>query len=351
MDPRSQFCPNPQCPDKGRTAAGNIKIHSHRERRYRCTTCRKTFAASTGTPFYRLHKDPSLFVCVVTLLAYGCPTQAVVAAFGLDERTVADWQDKAGGHAQRVHRHFLGTSPIDLQHVQADEIYGKTVGGRCWLAMAIAVPYRLWLGGVVSPIRDLHLIQRLVDLVRLAWKPGRSLLICVDGLASYVTAFWRAFREKVYTGRRGRPPYRLPQGVLLGQVIKKHSGRRLVEVVRNAVWGSLGRIRRVLQRTGTGQQINTSYIERLNATFRARLACLVRRGRGLAHKVGTLELGMYLVGCVYNFCTEHRSLRVPRAGGPTKWQGRTPAMAAGWTDHVWSVRELLDFRPPMLVHG
>ena len=351
MDPQAQFCPNPQCPDKGRTAQGNIKVHSYAERRFRCMTFSNTFSATTGTPFYRLHKDPGLLVCVVTLLAYGCPTQAVVAAFGLDERTVADWQDKAGGHAQRVHRHFLGTSPRDLQHVQADEIYGKTAGGRCWLAMALAVPSRLWLGGVVSPVRDLGLIQRLVDLVRLAWRPGRTLLICVDGLASYVTAFWQAFREKVYTGRRGRPPYRLPRGVLLGQVVKTHSGRRLVEVVRRAVWGSLGRIHRVLRRTKTGQQINTSYIERLNATFRSRLASLVRRGRGLAHRVKTLEWGMYLVGCVYHFWTEHRRLRLPVSRGQIKWQGRSPAMAARWTDHVWSVRELLSFRPPTLVHG
>jgi hypothetical protein len=187
--------------------------------------------------------------------------------------------------------------------------------------------------------------------VRLAWRPGRTLLIGVDGLASYVTAFWQAFREKVDTGRRGRPPYRLPRGVLLGQGIKKPSGRHLVEVVRHAVRGSLGRIGRVLKETGTGRQINTSYIERLNATFRSRLASLVRRGRGLAHKVETLELGMDLVGCVSNFCTEHRSLREPIAGGEAKWQGRTPAMAAGWTDHAWSVRELLSFKPPTLVHG
>ena len=60
MDPHAQFCPNPCCPAKGRTAQGNIKVHSYPQRRYRCTTCRKTFAATTGTPFYRLHRDPCL---------------------------------------------------------------------------------------------------------------------------------------------------------------------------------------------------------------------------------------------------------------------------------------------------
>jgi transposase-like protein len=349
VEPHRAFCPNPDCPARGQAGQGNIKVHSHKERRYRCLSCDKTFAATKGTPFYRLHKEASLFVCVVTLLAHGCPTQAVVAAFGLDERTVAAWQARAGTHAQAVHGHFLGGSPLDLRHVQADEIYGKTVGGRCWLAMAMAVPSRLWLGGVVSPVRNLQLIQRLVNMVRLAWRPGKALLICVDGLSSYVTAFWRAFREKVYTGRRGRPPYRLPAGVLLGQVIKKYSGRHLAGVARRAVWGGVGRIKRLLRRTKTGKQINTSYIERLNATFRARLAGLVRRGRGLAHKAVVLEGGMYLVGCAYNFCRAHRSLRVCDEWGQR--QERTPAMAAAWTDHVWSLQELLRFKVPPALHG
>jgi transposase-like protein len=147
MDPRDQFRPNPRCPARGPRAQDNITVHSHAERRFRWTICRTTVAASTGTPFYRRHKDPTLLVRVVTRLAYGCPTQAIVAAFGLDERTVADWQDKAGGQVRDVHHHFLATSPLDLQHGQADEICGTTAGGRCWPAMALAVPCRLWLGG------------------------------------------------------------------------------------------------------------------------------------------------------------------------------------------------------------
>jgi hypothetical protein len=218
------------------------------------------------------------------------------------------------------------------------------------MALALAVPCRLWLGGVVSPVRDLNLIQRLVDLVRLAWRPGRALLICVDGLASYPTAFWRAFREKVLTGRRGRPPYRLPGGVWLAQVIKSYSGRRLKAVLRRVLWGSREQVEGQLQKTGTGNQINTSYIERLNATFRASLAALVRRGRALAGGEEALGKGMYLAGSVYNFCEAHRSLRVrPEPGA--KWQPRTPAMAAGWTDHVWPVQELLSFRLPGPHHG
>lgn len=343
MNPQGVFCANPACPDRGAADKGNIRVHSRKERRFRCATCEKTFAASKGTPFYRLHKEESLFLCVVTLLAHGCPPPAVVAAFGLDERTVASWQAKAGTHCQSVHQHHLQTREIDLGHVQADELYARRQGGRSWVAMALAVPSRLWLGGVVSPVRNMLLIKRLVDMVRLAWLPGTALLICVDGLCSYVRAFREAFREKVMTGRRGRPPYRLPEGIWLAQVVKNYSGRRLSEVVRRVVWGTAEAVLGQLHKTRTGEQINTSYIERLNATFRSMLSGLTRRGRRQVKDETALERGMYLVGCVYNFCAEHRSLRLQQQRGK-KWSPRTPAMAAGWTDRVWSIRELLSFR-------
>ena len=343
MDTEGVFCANPACADRGVKDGGNVKVHSRKERRFRCRTCGKTFAATKGTPFFRLHKDQSLFLCVVTLLAHGCPVPAAVAAFGLDERTVADWQHKAGGHCEAVHRHHLETKRLDLAHVQADELYAKRQGGRSWVAMAMAVPSRLWLGGVLSPVRNMDLIQELVSMVRLAWRPGAALLICVDGLSSYVTAFWRAFREKVMTGRRGRPPYRLPEGVWLAQVVKGYSGRRLSEVVRRVVWGTLEQVLGQLAGTATGAQINTSYIERLNATFRACLAGLTRRGRRLVKDEEVLEKGMYLVGCTYNSCKAHRGLRLRQERGK-KFLQRTPAMAAGWTDRVWSIRDLLSFR-------
>ena len=161
MDTKGVFCANPACADRGATDKGNVKVHSHKERRFRCLSCNKTFAASSGTPFYRPHKDQSLFVCVLTLLTHGCPLPAVVAAFGLDERTVADWQHKAGAHCAAVHRHHLESGKLDLGHVQADELYAKRQGGRSWVAMAMAVPSRLWLGGVVSPGTIEEIVERV----------------------------------------------------------------------------------------------------------------------------------------------------------------------------------------------
>ena len=311
------------------------------------TSAGRPFAATTGTAFYRLRTAAELVTLVLTLVSYGCPTQAIVAAFGLDERTVAAWLARGGAQAQRVHEHLVQQGQVDPRHVQADELWVKLVGRRVWMALALAVPSRLWLGGAISPHRDLALITRLVRMVRAcAATPG--LLVCVDGLASYVTAFLRVFRDPVRTGRRGRPRLVLGAGLLLGQVVKRSAKRRVVGVTTRAVRGSMEAILATLTATGGGSQINTAYIERLNATFRSRLAPLVRRGRALARTEALLTAGMWLVGGAYNFCWEHDSLRLAAPVGATrKWLGRTPAMAAGLTDHRWTMRELLHYQVPL----
>ena len=220
MNPQTQWCHTPQCPARGQRGHGNIHVHSRAEQRYRCTTCGQTFAATKNTPFYRLRTAADMVTILLTLLSHGCPTQAIVAAFGVDERTVAAWLTRAGQHCQRVHQHVVQQGRMDLQHVQADELWVKLVGRRVWLALAMAVPSRLWLGGVIRPQRHRVLITTVVQMIRAC---GRSLaiLVCVDGLASSVTAFVRVCREPVRTGRRGRPRLVLATGLLSGQMVKR----------------------------------------------------------------------------------------------------------------------------------
>lgn len=99
-----------------------------------------------------------------------------------------------------------------------------------------------------------------------------------------------------------------------------------------------------------GTDLNTAYIERLNATFRNRLACLARRSRALLRKPETLTPLAYLMGSIYNFCSKHKSLRVKLWVGSRshRWVQLTPAMAAGITTHCWTVKELLLYRLPIL---
>ena len=353
MDPDQQCCHNPDCVLRGQVGRGNIRIQSRKERRYRCAACGRTFAATRDTPFYRLHRAADLLTIVVTLLCHGCPVPAIVAAFGLDERTVMRWQRRAGEHCRQGHEHLVQTGQVELGHVQADELWIKLVGRRVWQAMALAVPSRLWLGGVVSAQRDGALIRRLVERVHACAAPG-PLLVCVDGLASYVTAFVRAFRHPVRTGRRGRPRLVPDVGFQLGQVVKQDAKRRVVAVSQRIVRGTLATIVAALAATGGGKVINTAFIERLNATFRACCVPLVRRADArraavaLAHRDATLVAGMFLVGGAYNFCWPHDSLRLLASAstGP-KWRECTPAMAAGLTDHCWRMEELLRYQIPL----
>jgi hypothetical protein len=181
-------------------------------------TCGQTFAATTATPFSRWRTAADVVTRVRTWLSHGCPTQAIVAAFGRDERTVAAWWGRAGHHGQTGHQHGVQQGQVDLPHVQADAGWVKRVGRRVWIAMA--VPSRLWLGGVISPQRDRVLITTLIQLVRSCGR-GLAFLVCVDGLASSVTAFPQVFRHPVHTGRRGRPRVGEEPGLLLGQGVKR----------------------------------------------------------------------------------------------------------------------------------
>lgn len=343
MDPTSVFCPNLACPARGQAAQGNIGVHSRKESRFICHLCKKTFAARAGTAFYRLRTPVDEVARIQTLLAHGCPPQAVVAAYGYDERTVASWEARAGSHARSVHEHLI-EQPRDHGQVQADELRVKMQGRIVWMAMAVAVTSRLWLGGQVSQTRDFAFIRALLERVERCCRFGR-LLLCVDGLAAYVRAARLAFRTKVDQGRGGRRALVTWPGLLIGQVVKQYERGRVKGVEQRAAHGTMRRLRRAVEATQGAGVINTAYIERLNATLRERMAALTRRGRMLSRSKEALEGRMWLVGTVYNFCTPHTSLRVA-ASESRAAKGRTPAMAAGITRRVWTVRELMEYRVP-----
>jgi len=95
MNAAEQFCSNVHCPKCGLIGQGNLKVHSRSEGRFGCSECRRTFSVTTGTAFCALKKEAELYQSVITLLTWGCPIQAIVQVFDLDERTVAAWRDKA----------------------------------------------------------------------------------------------------------------------------------------------------------------------------------------------------------------------------------------------------------------
>ena len=181
--------------------------------------------------------------------------------------------------------------------MQADELRVKKQGGIVWMALAMMVQTRLWLGGEVSEQRDMALIRRLVERVKRC-AARRPLLVCTDGLVSYIRAIRETFRDPVHTGMGGRPRLRAWRNVLIAQVVKRYERRCVVATDRRLVEGTPTRVETLRRRSQGGGVINTADIERLNATFRERLAPLARRCRALARHTMTLHEGMFVVGTV-----------------------------------------------------
>lgn len=327
MRPELMVCPF--CEGRNR-----IGVHSHSQRRYICHACDQTFAETVGTPLYGLKYPAWIVTLVLALLAAGCPEQAIVFGFGIDERTITDWQTKAGQHAKQIQEQVVCQGCVDLGQVQADELYVKMQGGKVWMATAMSVFSRLFLWGAVSAHRDETLIEQIIQQVRAAAQRHQPILFAVDGLRAYVTAILKVFRKPVHTGQRGRPRLVVWTDLHIVQVIKHRVGRRLDSIDRRVAHGCQQAAEAIMQATQVELGvINTAYIERLNATFRTWLPALFRRTRTPARQVPHLEAAMFWMGCVYNFSRIHRTLAT------------TPAVAAELADHVWTVDELLRFRP------
>jgi hypothetical protein len=199
---------------------------------------------------------------------------------------VARWQRESGHHCRRLHEHIVQAGGVLLAQVQADELRIRIVGGVLWLASALSVSSRLWLGGVVQIRRDRCLIRQLLLRVR-ACGAFEELLLCTDGLAAYPKQALKVLREPVHTGKRGRPRLLLPEGIMVAQAVKRYARRRVVEVLRRVVRGTEAEVGERLRSTqgATTAVINTAYVERLQATFRSRLAPLVRRTRARRHVI------------------------------------------------------------------
>ena len=322
LNPALMTCPH--------CVGSHIWIHSQQERRFKCATCKKTFAESRGTPLFNMRYPNWVVIMVLSLLASGCPVQAIVFALSINEQTIANWQRLAGEHAKIVQKTKVCTGQLCAEQIQTDELWVKTQFGTVWMATGMAVFSRLFIWGTVNIERKVHVMEIVVKKIAQALQRGHEILWVTDGYGGWEQAIRKHLRDPIYTGKLGRPRLQPWPELQLVQVVKHKVARRLVDIeyrLRIGCWSTAKRL--VCQTQPELGVFNTSYIERLNATFRTWIPALTRRSRTPSRFRPHLEASMFWTGVIYNFCRIHATLEA------------TPAMAAGLTDEVWSVRDVL----------
>ena len=158
-------------------------------------------------------------------------------------------------------------------------------------------------------------------------------ILATDGLATPVPR----------TGKRGRPPTpRLipPRDVVYALVHKLRRKGRVVQVTIRRVFGTAHRLAQALARSGVSTHVNTSFVERFNATVRQHNSRKARKVYTFSKALEPHQAMSWFAMSYDNFCRPHLGLRVREDG---RWHRRTPAMAAGLSDHVWTLHEFLRY--------
>jgi len=376
VDTSRHFCPYPDCAYQGWVGLGNLCANGHPSggpwRQLHCTSCEGYFLETHDTIFHGTRVSVDLIVHVICCLAEGLGIRGTARVFEVDPNTVLGWLVEAAEQLRAFSQHFL--HDVRVTQVQLDELYAllrAVKDGEVSEAEALARLSRSphWVWTAIDPVtkllltidigdRTLAMAQRVVHQVVQVLAPGCVPLFLTDGFKAYTTALLTHFGQWVQPPRRQaqgpapKPRWRpLPQ-LLYAQVVKTVRRRRLVRVRHRVVFGTLEAVQQVL--AACGWQINTAFIERVNLSIRQHVAAVGRRVSTLCKGEEGLRQQLALYHTYYNFCLPHASLRqaLPQpepthgTGSAKRWRPWTPAMAAGLTDHVWTLREVLLFRVP-----
>ncbi len=376
VDTSQHFCPHPTCAYRGWVGLGNLSANGHPSggpwRQFSCTACEGYFQETHGTPLHGKRVAPDLLVWAVGALAEGLGIRAVARVFEVDPNTVLAWLVEVADHLKAFSQYFL--HDVRVTQVQLDELYALLSAVKAGEVTETEALIRLsrsphWVWVAIDPVtkllltidvgdRTLAMAQRVVHQVVQVLPLGCVPLFLTDGFKEYTTALlahfgqWRQPERRQATGPRPKPRWIPLPALLYAQVIKTVRRRRLVRLGRRVVFGTLEAVEQVL--ATCGWQINTAFIERMNLSIRQHVAAVGRRVSTLCKGEDGLRQQLALYHAYDNFCLPHASLRQPLprpvptngTGSAKQWRPQTPAMAAGLTDHVWTLREVLLYRVP-----
>ena len=320
--PQNRSCPDPNCTRHGQFGKGNIVRHGFftlrrgRRRRYRCNACGRTFCATYGTPYYRLHYSRNTFDEVAQMAVEGVSIAASARVKRLSWNTAARWRERAAETARRFNDRM--THGYELRELQADEI--RTFVCRkdsvLWVFAAVEVWSRLWPSAVVGRRSYRNTQQLMRETANNGIYDPRS-LITTDGFQYYTPVIRRIFGLTC----------------IYGQVMKQWRRNRVSRVGRKLITGSEAQLDEALYRSEDSQDLNTSFVERLNLTIRQGSAYLSRRSPSHARRKEYLVDHLELLRCYYNFIRPHRGLKFGK-------ETRTPAMQAGLVTRRLSFRQI-----------
>src|SRR5713101_4322112 len=376
VDTSRHFCPHSDCDYRGWLGLGNLRANGHPSggpwRQFYCTSCKGYFPETHGTIFHGKQATVELMVRVLACLAEGLGIRATARVFEVDPKTVLHWLVEAAEQLKAFASYFL--CDVHVQQVQLDALYAvlsavkdgqmseeeairRLSRSPQWVWTAIDPQSKLLLAITGGP-RTQAMAQRVVHQVMEVLVPGCIPLFVTDGFKEYMRALlshcgsWVQPERHQATGPVAKPRWMPLPELLYAQVIKTTRRRRLVRVSHRVVCGTCEAVQQVL--AACGWQINTSCVERLNLTIRQHVAAVGRRVSTLCKGEEGLDQQLALDHGYDNFCLPHGSVRQPLpqpvstngTGSAKQWRPCTPAMAAGMTEHVWTLREGLLFRVP-----
>src|SRR5438876_3109587 len=376
VDTSMHFCPNLDCAYRGWVGWGNLRANGHPNggpwRQLLCVICHRYFLETLGTLFHGKRASVELIVRVIACMAEGLGIRGTARVFEVDPNTVLQWLVEAADQLRAFSRHVL--HDVRVRQVQLDELFAllsAVKDGEVSEAEAIEHLERspAWVWVAMDPESKLLLVidvgehtlamaQRAVHHVAQLLAPDCAPLFLTDGFREYMTAllthygYWAQPPRRQDTGPAPKPRWMPVPQLLYAQVVKTVRRRRLVRVRHRVVFGTLETVNAVLAPLGC--QSNTAFIERLNLSMRQHVAAAGRRVATLCKGEDGLRHQLALFQTYHNFCLPHASVRQPLpqplptngTGSAKQWRPCTPAMAAGLTDHVWSLREVLLYRVP-----
>lgn len=375
MELSTCYCRNRHCAGyglSGRAARLQFAGWHRGARRMVCLQCGHWVSARTGTAYAGIRTAEAIFRQGSKQLAEGTSLRATARIMECDKDTTCGWLPRLGRHCRRLLDYFF--RDLHLRECQLDELWTFVYKKEDRLTALEKLAGRYgdtWIWTAFDPV------CKVVP----AWRVGKRTLseatqfmkalknrldehipfFTSDDLPHYADALLEVYGVVHTPPRRfprGRPPGpRLipPPDLVYAVVVKEREGGQVVRVTTRIVYGSEAQVMQRLRASPVSDTISTYGVERNNLTIRQHSRRLGRKVNAFSKKRRYLKYQLALAFAYYHFCCPHRGLRqkleppLPTKNGygsPKKWCPVTPAMAAGLTDHVWTMDELLSFRVP-----